>query len=141
MNFLLCLIFTGCNVKIISKVLTCRCYKNEFLDFADNSFCAYRIHMKYMCRRKHSFYVLFCEENTYGSKFIGRGIFKIEEECKSKNGAPQEVCNFCFSVRYTLNFKCDKFCLSKLPDIFVDKVVPLGDHLKKIDCDPFFLSL
>ena len=96
-------------VKMILEVLTCHCYKNEFLDFADNSFCQHRIHMKCMCQRKHSFYVLFCEEHTCESKFIGRGNFKIEEECKCKNGAPQEVCNFCFSVRYILNLSVINF--------------------------------
>ena len=30
LNFLLCLIFVDCNLKIISKVLMCCCYKGEF---------------------------------------------------------------------------------------------------------------
>ena len=31
--------------------------------------------------------------------------------------------------------------MSKLPVIFVDKVVPLDDYLRKIDCDLFFFYL
>ena len=94
--------------------------------------------MKCKCRREHFFYVLFCGEHTYGSKFFGRGNFEFEAKCKCKNAAPQKVCNFCFSVRYILNFKCHKVCMNRLPDVLTDKVVPLDDYLKKIDCDPFF---
>ena len=71
-------------------------------------------------------------------KFFGRGNFEFEAKCKCKNAAPQKVCNFCFSVRYILNFKCHKVCMNRLPDVLIDKVVPLDDYLKKIDCDPFF---
>ena len=94
--------------------------------------------MKHKCRREHFFYVLFCGEHTYGSKFFGRGNFEFEAKCKCKNAAPQKVYNFCFSVRYILNFKCHKVCMNRLPDVLIDKVVSLDVYLKKIDCDPFF---
>ena len=61
--------------------------------------------------------------------------FELDDKCKCKNAAPQEVCNFRFSIRYILNFKCHKVCVDELPDILIDKVVPLDDYLKKISCD------
>ena len=82
--------------------------------------------------------MLFCGEHTYGSKFVGRRKFEFVAKCKCKNTGPQEICNFCFSVRYIFNFKCHKLCMNKLPEVLIDKVVPLDDYFQKIDCDPFF---
>ena len=82
--------------------------------------------------------MLFCEEHRFGSKFVPWRKFELEDKCKCKNAAPQEVCNFCISIRYILNSKCHKVCLDELPDTLIDKVVPLDDYLKKISCDPFF---
>ena len=111
----------------------CRCYKNEFFNLTGNACFMQCIHMKCKCRREHFSYVLFCGECTYRSKF-GRENVEIESKCKCKDSRPQEVCSFCFTVRYLLNFKCYKLCVDTLP------VVPLGEYLKKIDGDPFFLS-
>ena len=84
---------------------------------------------------KRTFFICtFCGECTYGSTF-GRENVEIESKCKCKDSRPQEVCSFCFTVRYLLNFKCYKLCIDTLP------VVPLGEYLKKIDGDPFFFYL
>ena len=123
---------------MISKIFMCPCYKNEFFDLIDNFSFSHHIHMKCKCGREHFFFVLFCGEHRFGSKFVRWRNFELGEKCKCKNAAPQEVCNLCFSVRYILNFKCHKVCINELPDVFIDKVVPLDDYLKKIDCDPFF---
>ena len=31
--------------------------------------------------------------------------------------------------------------MNRLPEVLIDKVVPLDDYFKKIDCDPFFFIL
>ena len=36
-----------------------------------------------------------------------------------------------------MNFKCYKTCVEEVPDYFVEGVVPLEAHLKKMNCDPF----
>ena len=125
---------------MISKVIICCCYKGEFFNLPGNVCFMQRTHMKCMCQREQFLYVLFCEEHIYGSQFVSRG-FEFEEKCNCTDAGPQEVCNFCFSVRYILNFKCHKLCINNLPEILVDKVVPLDKYLKKIDCDPFFFIL
>ena len=87
-----------------------------------------------------NFYVLFYKNHPFGTKFVARGdyTFDIDEKCACKNGLSHEVCGFCFSVRYLLNFKCYKICVEEIPDYFVDKVVPIDTYLKKMNCDPFF---
>ena len=114
--------------------------QNEFFDLIGNSSFSYRIHLRCKCQREHFFYVLFYREHRFGSKFVSLRNFEWGEKCKCKIAAPQEVYNLCFSVRYILNFNCHKVCINELPDVFIDKVVPLDDYLKKIDCNPFFLS-
>ena len=59
--------------------------------------------------KKTFFYVLFCKNHPFGTKFVARDYtFHIDEECACKNGLSHEVCGFCFSVRYLLNLKCYK---------------------------------
>ena len=105
----------------------CPCCENEFFDLG-NSYFSHRIHMRCICRRRHFFYVLFCKEHRFGSNFVPwRNIELVEDKCKCKDAVPQEICNLCVSVRYILNFKCHKICVNELPDVFIDKVVPLDE--------------
>ena len=89
---------------------------------------------------KTFFYVLFCKDHPFGAKFVPRGDCNtdIQEKCDCKSSLSHEVCGFCFSVRYLLNFKCHKICVDEVPDDFVEKFVPLDSYLKKINGDPFF---
>ena len=125
---------------MISKILICCCYKGEFFNLPGNVCFVQQTHMKRMCQREHFLYVLFCEEHKYRSKFVSRG-FEFEEKCNCKYAGPQEVCNFCLSVRYILNFKCHKLCINNLPEILVNKVVPLDEYLKKFSVILFFILL
>ena len=84
--------------------------------------------------KKTFFYVLFCKNHPFGTKFVARDYtFHIDEECACKNGLSHEVCGSCFSVRYLLNLKCYKICVEELPDYFVDKVVPMDTSLKNMN--------
>ena len=60
------------------------------------------------------------------------------EKCLCKDGLSHEVCGFCLSGRYLLNFKCFKICVEKVPHEFIEKVVSFSYCLKQISCDPFF---
>lgn len=90
--------------------------------------------------RKHFFYVLFCQNHPFKTKFVARGdyTFDIKEKCACKDGRCHKVCGFCFSVRYHLNFKCYKIRVDEVPDYFIERVFPLDTYLKKINCDLFF---
>ena len=123
---------------MILKIFMCPCYKNGFFDLG-NSYFSHCIHMRYMCQRRNFLYVHFSKEHRFGSNFVPwRSFMLVGDKCKCKDAGPQEICNFCVSIRYILNFKCHKICVNELPDVFIDKVVPLDEYLKKINYDPFF---
>ena len=65
-------------------------------------------------------------------------LHKMKKKCDCKSGLSHEVCGFCFSVRYLLNFKSFKIYVEELPDTFVEKIVPLDHYFKNMNCDPFF---
>ena len=105
------------------------------------------IHFHCKFKEKHFHYVLFCENHPFGFDFDGSarneinyfgGSIGYETKCTCKNGFLHEVCNFCFSARYLLNFKCFKICVEEVPDECIEKVVSLDYHFKKIKCEPFF---
>ena len=124
---------------MISKILMSCCYKEQFLA-GDNKDIKSKIHFHSMCQRKHSHYVLFCKEHPFGKDFVSRTDYQnqIEKRLDCKSGLSHEVCDFCFSVRYLLNFKCFKICMGELPDTFIERIVPLDHYFKKMNCDPFF---
>ena len=49
-----------------------------------------------------------------------------------------QLCQYCITIRYSLNFRCHKICFEKLPDFMVPRVKAFDEYLKQIDCDPFF---
>ena len=106
---------------MILKVLMCLCYKKEF-QTAGNTYIKKLIHFHCKYKEKHLIYVLFCKDHTFGVTFE----------------ASHEVCSFCLTVRYLLNFKCFKIFMENVPDIFLDKVVSIDQCFKKIKFEPFF---
>ena len=115
--------------KMISKILMCHCYKEEFLT-GDNKSIKSKIHFYCKCWKEHSHYVLFCKEHSFRTDFAARSDYQnreMKEKCDCKSGLFHEVCGFCFSVRYLLNFKYFKICAEELPDTFIKKIVTL-DH-------------
>ena len=79
----------------------------------------------------------FSVKNTNTSQNLLSEDFEFEEKFNCKDSETQEICNFCFYVRYILNFKSHKPCVNNLPEMLVDKVIPFDEYLKIIDCDPF----
>ena len=117
----------------------CPCYKEKF--FAAGSKYIYNsIHFKCKCRQKLFFYVLFCKDHPFRTRFVATGDYtlEMEEKCNCKSGLFHVVCGFCFSVRHLLNFRCYKICVEEVPDYFVERVFPLDAYLKKMNCDLFF---
>ena len=113
---------------MISKILMCCCYKDEF-QASGNSYIKKHIHFYCKCKEKHFHYVLFCENHPFGSDLGGSTRNEIanfggsetdEKKCSCKTGLSHEVCGFCLSARYILNFKCFKIC-----DVKFVKQVPL----------------
>lgn len=86
---------------MILKILMSSCYKEEFQ--AEGHTCIKKlVHCK--CKEKHF-----------------RDLATDEQTCNCKNGLSHEVCGFCFSVRYLLNFKCFKICVEEVPDNFIER--------------------
>ena len=121
---------------MVLKILMCRCYKEEFLE---NGY-EYKkkiIHFHCYCDDEHSsYYVLFFKEHPYGAAF-GR-FAQRGESCQCKKCHDHQICTFCFSVRYLLNFKSFKICVDKLLGLFVEKIITLDQYFKGMNCDPFF---
>ena len=120
---------------MILKVLMCPCYKKEFQSDG-NMYIKKLIHCHCKYKEKHLIYVLFCKDHPFGVTYEASIDEKVS--CKCKNGLSHEVCSFCLTVRYLLNFKCFKIFIENVPDIFLDKVVSINQCFKNIKCEPFF---
>ena len=103
---------------MILKILMSSCYKEEF-QAEGHTYIKKLVHCK--CKEKHF-----------------RDLITDEQTCNCKNGLSHEVCGFCFSVRYLLNFKCFKICVEEVPDNFIEGVVSLDYYFNKIKCGPLF---
>ena len=122
---------------MVSKILMCRCYKEEF-SAKGYEYKKKIIHFHYKGNDRHSYYVLFCNEHRYGADF-GLFVPQGDKSCECKKLQPHQICGFCFSIRYLLNFKAFKICVDRLPGLFVENVVILDQYFKRINCDPFFI--
>ena len=96
------------------------------------------IHFHCKCDDKHCYYVLLCKEHPYGAAF---GLFspRGEKSCQCKKCLDRQICTFCSSVRYLLNFKSFKICVDKLAGFFVENIITLDQYFKRMNCDPFFI--
>ena len=80
--------------------------------------------------------VLFCKDHPFGADHGGSA--RDERKCNCKSGISHEVCGFCFSVRYLLNFKCFRIYVEEVPDNFIERVASLDHYFKKMKCEPFY---
>ena len=115
---------------MLAKILMCECYKETF-DSEGNDCIKKAIHFQCKCKDKHHMSVLFCKDHPYGSNF---NYQLVERKCLCANGVLYEVCQFCFNVRYLLNFKYFKIYLR-----FENELVTIRQYFKSIkECEPFF---
>ena len=118
---------------MIAKIIMGTCYKEEFQAGA-HEYIKKRIHFHCKCQGKHIYYDRFCKDYPFGAKMACQEI----EKCLCKDGLSLEVCGFCLTGRYLLNFKCFEICVKKVPDEFIEKFVSFSYYLKQINCYPFF---
>ena len=113
----------------------CGCYKEKF-DSEGNDYIKKAVHFHCKCKDKHRMYVLFCKDHPYGSNF---NYQMIERKCLCANSLSHEVCQFCFNVRYLLNFKCFKICMENIPLSHENELVTIRQYFKSMKkCEPFF---
>ena len=103
--------------KVVLKILMCRCYKEEFLA-KGYEYKKKIIHFHCKCDKGHSYYVLFGKEHPYSDDF-GLFVPRGGKSCTCKKGLAHQICGFCSSTQYLLNFKSFKICVGKLPGLFV----------------------
>ena len=102
-----------------ANIRMCICYKEEFQAGAHEYIKKKKIRFHCRCQGIHNHYVLFWKDHPFGAKMVGPEI----EKCLCKDDLSHEVCCFCLSGRYLLNFKFFKICVEKVPDDFIEKVV------------------
>ena len=109
----------------------CECYK-EKIDSEENDYIKKAIHFHCRCM-----YVLLCKDHPYGGNF---NYQMVERKRLCANGLSHEICQFCFNVRYLLNFTCFKICMENIPLSFANELVTICQYFKSVkECEPFFL--
>ena len=118
---------------MLAKILICECYKEKF-DSEENDYIKKAIHFHCRGKDKHRVYVMFCKDHPYGGNFNYQ-IIERKYLC-----ANAHICQFCFNLRYLLNFKCFKiFKENNIPSSFQNELVTIRQYFKSIkEREPFF---
>ena len=68
---------------------------------------------------------------------------EFQKNCFCHKEHVNSICQYCISIRSSLNFLCHKICVEDneyFRNFLRDhKAVPLNDYLEKIPCEPFFI--
>ena len=99
------------------------------------------VHFHCKCEEKiHDMFVHFCHGHPFGSTVLNvvDADDVVETKCFRKKKPANELCQYCITIRYSLNFRCHKICVEKLPDFMVPRVKSFYEYLKHLDCDSFF---
>ena len=126
------------------KILMCPCYKGNF-KVEDRNYKKYFIHFHSRCNKKHEHFIHFCVRHPFGPNIprIANHTGTIMDKCFCKIEHANQICQFCCSVRYSLNFLCHKFCV-KDSEYFIEysnkhKMVTLDEYLKNYLVNLFFI--
>ena len=116
----------------------CECY-NEKFNSEGSAYIKKVTHFYCKCKDKHRLYVLFCEDHPYGGNF---NFQMTEKKCLCATHLSHEVCQFCFNVRYLLNYKCFEICMEKIPLSFENELVTIRQYFKSMkECESFFSTI
>ena len=125
------------------KILMCPCYKDNFKE-EGNDYKKYFIHFHSRYDKKHEHFIYFCGRHPFDTNIpiIANHAETIMDKCFCKIEHANQVCEFCCSVGYSLNFFCHKFCVED-SEYFIEslnkhKIGTLDEYLKKVPCKPFF---
>ena len=89
---------------MLSKIIMCECYYEQFSS-KGHEYVKKIIHFYCKCKEKHLIYVLTCGKHPY----IGNPIPQMTgKKCTCATTCSYEICEFCCSGRYLLNFRCFK---------------------------------
>ena len=116
----------------------CECY-NEKFNSEGSAYIKKVTHFYCKCKDKHRLYVLFCEDHPYGDNF---NFQMTERKSLCATHLSHEVCQFCFNVRYLLNYKCFEICMEKIPLSFENELVTIRQYFKSMkECESFFSTI
>ena len=94
------------------KILMCPCYKENFQS-EGNVWIKHLINFHCKWPAEHEHFVHFCEYHPFGKSTPSirdyTGTDRTKCFCSILNDT--EICHFCVTVSYTLNFNTYKFCL------------------------------
>ena len=125
------------------KILMCPCYRENFQS-EGNVWIKHLINFHCKCPAEHEHFVQFCEHHPLGKSIPSIRDYTGTErkKCLCSIIYATEICQFCVTVRYTLNFNTYKFCLedSDFTRFFLKekRCVPLNEYLSKSFCNPFW---
>lgn len=122
------------------KILISPCYKDYFLE-ANHPYNKHLTHSHCKCEEKHDeIFVHFCKSLPFGITitYVTDPDDVVEKKCFCERKRANEICQLCIVIRHTLNFKCHKLCLEKVPDFMRPEVNVLDRYLKELHVEPLF---
>ena len=119
---------------MLAEILMCSCYTQLFHE-EGHEYIKKLCHFKCKCNDKHLVYVLSCKKHP----FVAATIPEMDPKCQCPFIDQQDICNFCYQVRYLFNFRTFKFCLKRIPENFQDHLVTTNQYFKSTPgCQPIF---
>ena len=125
------------------KILMCPCYKDYF-KAEGHPYIKHIIYFHCKYDQDHKNFVHFYSSHSFGTTIpaITGYTGTIKKKCFCDKEHANSICQYCCSIRYSLNFLCHKICVED-SGYFRDflkkhKVTPLDKYLKKLPCEPFF---
>ena len=114
----------------------CPCYKDYFKEEA-HPYIKHVTHFYCKCEQYHDHFVHFCSYHPFGSNMyaVTEDKGEFQKNCFCHKEHVNSICQYCISIRYSLNFLSHKICVQD------HKAVPLHDYLEKIPCEPFLFLI
>ena len=114
----------------------CPCYKDYFKSEA-HPYIKHFINFHSRCDHGHTIYVHFCSSQLFGTSLTTADhTGTIRKKCFCNMKHANIICQYCCSIRYSLNFLCHKICVEDceyLRDFLKKhKMIPLDEYLKKL---------
>ena len=120
------------------KIIMCPCYKDYF-KAEGHPYLKHLIHFHSKCDQDHEIFVHFCEMHPFSTTLTPVTVTRKKCFCDIEDA--NTLCQYCCSVRHSLNFPCHKICVED-SEYFREflkrhKAIPLNDYLEKLPFKPF----
>ena len=94
------------------KILMCPCYRENFIS-EGNVWIKHLLNFHCKCPEEHEHFVNFCEYHLFGKSIPSIRDYSETDRtrCFCSVVYATDICQFCTTVRYILNFNNYKYCL------------------------------